>query len=744
MRAAARALLLMLVAGAAGALPAGAQVSQGLKRPGPVPYVELYGRKPVHKAAKARPRTSAVRSTAATSGGASPSRALAARPAPAPSVHAPSTAAAGAVAAAPPAKAPPVASAPPPPAAALPPPPAPSEGAPIDPVALGAFVDGAVAQARGADHAAGVVVSVVQNGQVLLEKGYGEAAPGRPMDPRATLVRLGSVSKVLTWIAALKAVEAGRLKLDAPVDAVLPPRLRPPAEGWKAPVTLRLLMEHAAGFEAREFGRLYLLDPGRRAPLDEALRQDRPRRVRAPGELSSYTSYDAALAGAMLEAAERRPFDAVIAQEVTGPIGMTSTTFAEPGPAQDGLPAPMPAALAARLAVGRVWTASGFRELPFEYARLRPALSASSTAADMARLMLTLLARGHAAGAGPAVWGEATSAALEGRGGGWLEGAGGLMRFPLHDVYRTGFGHDGATLGSRAELLVVPALGLGVFVAGDSDTSDRLVRRLPGAVVARFDPRPPAAGEGPPADPERYVGLYLSTRRAYHGLEGFVDRLTRLHRVRSDGKGALIVGGRGGRAYKPDPVREVFDAADEGGARLRFLIGKSSRAATFEDPGGFGAAERVGWLHWPRVLAASAALALLASALALAGPFVRETREHRQTDEQTAAVWLQNAAALLWIAAAVGFAAFMRGAADPVRLYTEWPSPWLRVASALALLAAILTLAQTAQLLGVWREGRRIQGWSGWRKLRHSLTVASFLAFAVVLASWGALEPWSG
>ena len=65
------------------------------------------------------------------------------------------------------------------------------------------------------DHIAGVAVSVVQDGQVVLKKGYGFAAPGRPVDPDLTLFRVGSISKTFTWIALMKEVEAGRMRLSA-------------------------------------------------------------------------------------------------------------------------------------------------------------------------------------------------------------------------------------------------------------------------------------------------------------------------------------------------------------------------------------------------------------------------------------------------------------------------------------------------------------------------------------------------
>ena len=71
----------------------------------------------------------------------------------------------------------------------------------MPPAELEAFVDGVVRQAMVRDHIAGVTVSVVQGGQVALKKGYGAAAPYRPVDPDNTLFRLGSISKTFTWIA---------------------------------------------------------------------------------------------------------------------------------------------------------------------------------------------------------------------------------------------------------------------------------------------------------------------------------------------------------------------------------------------------------------------------------------------------------------------------------------------------------------------------------------------------------------
>jgi CubicO group peptidase (beta-lactamase class C family) len=101
------------------------------------------------------------------------------------------------------------------------------------------------------DHVASVGVAVVQDGQVVLNKGYGFAGPGRPIDPDATLFRIGWISKTFTWIAAMKEVEAGRMRLDAPINAYLPPEdAVPDAPGWRQ-VELNDLMSHTVDWRRR-------------------------------------------------------------------------------------------------------------------------------------------------------------------------------------------------------------------------------------------------------------------------------------------------------------------------------------------------------------------------------------------------------------------------------------------------------------------------------------------------------------
>ena len=121
---------------------------------------------------------------------------------------------------------------------------------------LEAFVDGLAAQAMARDHVAGAVVAVVQNGQLVLGKGYGvdRLSPARPVDPGRTLFRLGPITETFTWIGVMREIEAGHMRLDAPVNQYLPQDVQIPDQGFIQPVRVRDLMSQSAAPRGRRSG----------------------------------------------------------------------------------------------------------------------------------------------------------------------------------------------------------------------------------------------------------------------------------------------------------------------------------------------------------------------------------------------------------------------------------------------------------------------------------------------------------
>ena len=729
--------------------PAASTAPEASLPKGPVPYTKLHP--------KPKPKATPAASGVETLKPASPS---AAKPAPSPKpppraqTTAPTATPAPTSTPAPPA---PAKSAPAPPPAA---PAAPvaggaklSPGQPIPPAELEAFVDGVVQDAMGREHIAGVTVSVVQNGQVVLKKGYGFAGldPQRPVDPDRSLFRVGSISKTFTWIALMKEVEAGRMRLNQPVNLYLPERVQVRDQGFDQPVRVANLMDHSAGFEDRALGQLFEREYDRVRPMDIYLRQERPKRVHAPGVVSSYSNYGAALAGEAVTYTSGRPYERLIEDEILGPLGMGHTTFREPHEPKAGLPGPMPARLVGDISDGYRWTPTGFERRDYEFiGQIAPAGAASSTAGDMARYMLMQLGGGQLGGAtiyGP-ISAQAFRTPLRQTPPGINGWAHGFMVFDLPGGHRA-YGHGGATLSFFSNMVVVPDLNLGVFISTNTDTGRPLSGRLPDRIVQHFYAAPaPFPRPGSPELAQRggdFAGYYMTTRRTYSGLEGFVDQLMGGAAVNVTHDGRLVTGGgEGAKTWTPEgPLDEGRFISTQGSERIAFDMADGG-ARAYHVSSGTQVFERAPPWRQPRTLAILAALTAAAALATFAGVVVRNRREFRENQVQSRASLVQNIQAALWLLAMALFGLWASKTGDLAQVMYRWPGVLMVTASACALVAAGLTVTTLIALPAVWRGGRRVDSWTHLRKAFFSVTVLIYAAFSVELALWGALSPWSG
>ena len=621
---------------------------------------------------------------------------------------------------------------------------------PLPPAELEAFVDGVVRDAMAADHIPGVTVSVVQNGQVVLKKGYGFAklAPARPVDPDQTLFRIASISKTFTWIAVMKEVEAGRMRLDAPINLYLPEKIQVRDQGFDKPVKVIDLMSHSPGFEDRALGQLFERDPRRVRSQQVYLRQERPRRVREAGSSPAYSNYGVGLAGAAASWVSGKPFERLIESEITGPLGMTRTTFRDPEQARPELPAPMAASLKANLADGFLWTGSGWRERPYEYtSQVAPAGGGSTTAGDMARYMTMILNGGVLDGV--QIYNPATAAGfarVQSRPMPGVAGfAHGFREFQLPGG-RTGWGHDGVLLSFRSAMMVVPDLGLGVFVAANSETGERLSSQLTGRIVQRFyGPAPtlPEAGSPWLKDNARaFRGEFISTRRSYRGLEQFIGLIDARTVVNVTDAGYLQISSRGGSTlWVADGTAGRFK--ELGGWRRMSFVMLEGRASGYYPTSGTVLYQRAGLFGGQGWLVNLALLAAIAALATLGGLLMRDRKDHRETPMQRRASLIQTTQAILWLLAMGALALWAGKAGDIAAIFFDWPGGWMLTASSCALVAALLSAVTLFMLPFIWRGGRRVESWTVGRKLGFSATTLIYVGLSLVLMTRGALVPWA-
>src|ERR1700753_1156492 len=132
-----------------------------------------------------------------------------------------------------------------------------------------AFLDGFLPLQLQRDDVAGATISIYQNGQPLILKGYGYAdfKKKTPVDPVVTTFRPGSISKLFTYVSMMQLVEQCKLTLDANVQQYLDFKINHGPSGiGDAPIPLRNLATHTAGFEEElhDFGS----DKSGKLPLD--------------------------------------------------------------------------------------------------------------------------------------------------------------------------------------------------------------------------------------------------------------------------------------------------------------------------------------------------------------------------------------------------------------------------------------------------------------------------------------------
>jgi CubicO group peptidase (beta-lactamase class C family) len=177
-------------------------------------------------------------------------------------------------------------------------------------------------------HDAPAISLAVANGSgILWSAAHGMAnlelkVPAR----REHLFRLGSVSKVITTVAAARLVSRGLLELDTPIAYWLPDLPK-----HHRHTTLRQLFTHTGGVRHYLPQDLHPSAPG--GPIAHRFYADREsilalfiedELVAEPGTRVSYSSFGYSLASMVMEAATGQEFLALISDEITAPFDLPS------------------------------------------------------------------------------------------------------------------------------------------------------------------------------------------------------------------------------------------------------------------------------------------------------------------------------------------------------------------------------------------------------------------------------------
>jgi len=376
---------------------------------------------------------------------------------------------------------------------------------------LEAWLDGFVPASLERADVAGLVISVVKDGQVLLKKGYGYAdvAARRPMDPDRTLMRPGSTSKLFTWTAVMQLVERGQLDLDRDINGYLDFKIDYP---FGKPVTLRQLMAHRGGFE-EGLKSVLATDPKRLISNEQYLKANPRPMVFPPGEVPAYSNYGTSLAGYIVQRVSGEPFEAYVERHILAPLGMTRSTFVQP----------LPEKFVADMSKG--YRSASEPPLPFELITTVPAGALSATAADMAKFMLAYLQDGQLGE--QRILQAATVQEMQ-RGSARPYPGFATMSYGFFDEDRNGHhvvGHGGDTIVFHSDLFLLPKEGVGIFYSVNSRGAQDGAYPMRAALIKGFMDRyfpaetQPATASVTPVlssaafDAQQIAGRYESSRR---------------------------------------------------------------------------------------------------------------------------------------------------------------------------------------------------------------------------------------
>jgi CubicO group peptidase (beta-lactamase class C family) len=332
---------------------------------------------------------------------------------------------------------------------------------------------------RGASYAVFDRTGVVATGAV----GMANLDSGQAMTAN-TLMRAGSITKMLTAIAVLRMIERGRLDLQTPVRELLPEA--PIVNPWEStdPIRVVHLLEHSAGFDDTSLGKLFVAQESAQGHLASLHADPRPLTARwRPGTMMSYANPGYAVLAAILEKQSGRVWEEIIRHEVLQPLGMADSvlTIAE--------------------ATGRQhangYRGKGMQSVPLLPMPDRAAGALWSTPEDLSRLGRFLMTDGASA---PGVLAPETVRAMKSvhstlaakAGLEWGYGFGVQRSAALGLEW---LGHDGSVYGAGALLRYQPQRGLGYVVMVNTDEVGALAEPLLQYIAGQPAPAPAPATE---------------------------------------------------------------------------------------------------------------------------------------------------------------------------------------------------------------------------------------------------------
>ena len=322
-------------------------------------------------------------------------------------------------------------------------------------------------------------LAIIQDGKIEA-RAYGVTSRGGAPVTTDTLFQAGSISKPVAAMGALKLVEQGVLSLGEDVNGKL--------KSWKVPeneftrtekVTLRGLLSHTAGLTVHGFPGYDVTEkmPSVVEVLDGKGNTEAVRVNVVPGNLARYSGGGYTVMQLLVADVTGKPFHQYMSESVLAPLGMTSSTYQQP----------LPANRAALTASGHYADRSPVSGKWHVYPEMAAA-GLWTTPTDLARFAIEI------------------QQSLAGKSNKGLSQA--MTREQLTDVKQSNyglglglsgtgaartFGHNGRDEGFDAMMLAFAETGQGLVVMINANDNSGMMNRISAAVGRKYH-WPPRAG----------------------------------------------------------------------------------------------------------------------------------------------------------------------------------------------------------------------------------------------------------
>jgi CubicO group peptidase (beta-lactamase class C family) len=578
------------------------------------------------------------------------------------------------------------------------------------------FVDHFIQERMGTYHVPGLVVVVVDGGKQVLSKGYGFADIERQVPMTAlTNLRAGSVSKPVIATAILQLVERGLIRLDAPVSEYIQDLDLTDAFGPAS--TVAQLLTQQGGY-TDDILLSHSPTQANWQPLQEYLAANLPRREIQPG-IMSYSSWNYALLGDVIEKVTGLPYDQAIARNIFQPMRMENSTFTQP----------LPDGNRGNLATGYYFQQDEYKIVPMDFVRLSPGIGLVTNGEDMGRYMQTLLNDGRINDT-QVLQSEPVQALLTRQAGAYPSSRGRTYAFSeITFSGRQVLYHSGNGIGFASEMILAPEHGFGIFVSVNHRMLNRdlsnwtpaaaIIRELEIAVLEKmlpetpsnstlFDPLPDAAQRV-----QRYVGHYQTADASRHNFTQIAALLNYVD-VWDNLDGTITIFGT--PLVEVEPL--VFQDKKNPGFFVVF-IENTKGDVEYLTLGGTGSYRKAAWYQTINFIGGLlAGVSLIFLSVLITRPFLR--RGH----------WLASVISLLNLTFLAGMALLL-SKSDFLLLYKTIPLVW-KIVLIMPWFSLIATLGLIAVLFRQWSKSRQHL----WTKIYTTLVMVGSIAFLWLIFYW--------